>query len=255
MSLLDQITPVLLTYQEAPNIERTLQSLSWARDVVVVDSGSTDNTRDIARGFANVRLFERTFDSHRAQWAFGIHNTNIRADFVLALDADMAVTEALRDELGSLPNQARFNGAVLRFDYRIHGHALRSSLFPPQLRLLRRTHCRVEQRGHTQVFHADEPIGALSSPLIHDDRKQLEDFARSQSRYSSIEWNRLRKLTGNLRVVDRVRKSGGMLGTLAICGYTALRIGLRGPARRRYWIERTICELMIAYRREHESLE
>ena len=67
------ITPVILTFNEEPNIEATLSSLSWARKIVVVDSGSSDRTAEIARSFGNVWWFVRTFDSHAAQWSFGVH--------------------------------------------------------------------------------------------------------------------------------------------------------------------------------------
>ena len=54
------------------NIARTLSCLSWARDVVVVDSHSTDATIDLAKGYPNVRLFSRAFDSHADQWNYAI---------------------------------------------------------------------------------------------------------------------------------------------------------------------------------------
>ena len=47
--MLDQITPLILTYNEAPNIARSLGALSWAQDIVVVDSFSDDNTVEIAK--------------------------------------------------------------------------------------------------------------------------------------------------------------------------------------------------------------
>ncbi|WP_216092565.1 glycosyltransferase [Candidatus Marithrix sp. Canyon 246] len=62
--MLEQITPILLTYNEQPNIERTLTKLSWAKDIVIVDSFSTDDTLNIIQQFKQVRLFQRTFDSH-----------------------------------------------------------------------------------------------------------------------------------------------------------------------------------------------
>ena len=60
---LAEITPVILTRDEEPNLERTLAQLAWAGDVVVVDSFSTDATVAIARRFANVRVFQRTIDT------------------------------------------------------------------------------------------------------------------------------------------------------------------------------------------------
>lgn len=54
LPLFDQITPVILTYNEAPNIERALEQLRWARDIVVVDSFSNDATLEsISRAIRN----------------------------------------------------------------------------------------------------------------------------------------------------------------------------------------------------------
>ena len=65
MRFADQVTPLILTFDEAPNIRRTLDALSWARELVVVDSGSTDGTTEILAAQRNVRRFQRRFDSFK----------------------------------------------------------------------------------------------------------------------------------------------------------------------------------------------
>ena len=74
--MLDNITPVLLTFNEEPNIARTLAHLAWAKDIVVVDSGSTDGTLPTLANFPNVRVFDRRFDSHANQWRFATEDAN-----------------------------------------------------------------------------------------------------------------------------------------------------------------------------------
>ncbi len=66
--MLDHITPVLLTFNEEVNIGRTLSHLTWAKDIVVVDSGSTDKTLAIVASCSQARLFSRPFDTHGNQW-------------------------------------------------------------------------------------------------------------------------------------------------------------------------------------------
>ena len=100
--MLGHITPLILTYNEAPNIARSLASVSWAKDIVVVDSFSDDNTLEIAKSFPGVRVFQRTFDSHRNQWEFGLKQTQIATEWVLALDADYVVSDELTSELKNL---------------------------------------------------------------------------------------------------------------------------------------------------------
>jgi glycosyltransferase involved in cell wall biosynthesis len=100
--MLNQITPLILTYNEAPNLGRTLDRLAWARDIVIVDSLSTDDTRAIAARYPSVRVFDRAFTSHAEQWNFGLEQTGIKTDWVLALDADFVLTEDVIREIGAL---------------------------------------------------------------------------------------------------------------------------------------------------------
>src|SRR5689334_16321479 len=100
--MLDQITPLILTYNEAPNIARALASLSWAKEIVVVDSFSDDKTVAIAQSFANVRVMQRVFDNHRNQWEFGLKETGITTPWVLALDADYVVSNDVVAALAEL---------------------------------------------------------------------------------------------------------------------------------------------------------
>jgi glycosyltransferase involved in cell wall biosynthesis len=83
----EQITPLVLTYNEAPNIGRVLDRLAWAGRVVVVDSYSDDATEMIAKTYPNVAWIQRAFDCHANQWNFGLRETGIDTEWVLALDA------------------------------------------------------------------------------------------------------------------------------------------------------------------------
>ena len=94
--MLSDITPVLLTFNEAPNIGRTLACLTWAKDIIVVDSGSTDDTASIVAAFPQVRVFHRSFDTHGNQWRYATQETGINTNWILRLDADYEVTERSR---------------------------------------------------------------------------------------------------------------------------------------------------------------
>jgi glycosyltransferase involved in cell wall biosynthesis len=100
--VLDSITPVILTFNEAPNIERQLATLDWARELLVIDSGSTDATLEILARHPRVRVLHRPFDSFAGQWAHALEQGQIATEWFLRLDADYLMTEALRDELAAL---------------------------------------------------------------------------------------------------------------------------------------------------------
>src|SRR6185503_19311983 len=131
VSMLDQITPVILTRDEAANIERTLGRLAWANDVVVVDSFSTDTTLEIARSFPNVRVFQRELDSLAGQSNYGIQQ--VRTPWILLMDADYFLPDGFVEELRALappPSVRAYRGS---FTYAVHGRPLRASLYPPRI--------------------------------------------------------------------------------------------------------------------------
>src|SRR3954451_14344879 len=115
--MLDRITRVILTRDEEPNIGRTLERLTWAREVIVCDSGSRDATLDIARQFPNVRIVERPIDTLASQWTFA--GDQATSDWALTLDADYIVPAALVDEMSTLDFAAA--GYEASFIYAING--------------------------------------------------------------------------------------------------------------------------------------
>src|SRR4030095_14769518 len=147
--MLDQITPLILTYNEAPNLERTMRQLKWANDIVVVDSFSDEHTPAIAASFPQTRIFQRKFDSHRNQWTFGLTETDIRTPWILALDADYVLTDELVAELQTLQPGASVHAYSAEFIYCLNGKPLRSGIYPPVEVLYRASEAMYEQDGHT----------------------------------------------------------------------------------------------------------
>jgi glycosyltransferase involved in cell wall biosynthesis len=244
--VLEQITPVLLTRDEEPNIGRTLGQLAWARQVVVVDSISEDRTVEIARSFANVRVVERRFDSLAAQWQFGIRQ--VRTPWVLTLDADYFVPDAAVREIAALVPPAQVNGYVARFRYAIGGRPLRATLYTPRPVLLRMGHFEVWQDGHTQRTRVQGLVETLREPFVHDDRKPWSRFVERQRRYARDEAAKLRGAPpGSLNLAARIRKLR-VVAPFAVLAHTLFLKGLilDGRAGWRYARERFVAELILA---------
>src|SRR5690242_18465419 len=168
---LEGITPVILTYNEEPNIGRVLERLAWARDVVVVDSFSTDGTVGMVRSFPNARLLERPFDGHDRQWNYASHETGIATEWLLTLDADYILSAPFVRELESLVPDENTAGYMAQFRFCIHGRPLRRSLYPGRIVLFRREKGTFYQDGHTQRLRLTGVVRPLKQPLSLDDRK------------------------------------------------------------------------------------
>jgi glycosyltransferase involved in cell wall biosynthesis len=191
--MLDHITPVILTFNEEPNIKRTLSALSWAKQIIVVDSGSTDSTLPILAEDPRITVFSRKFDSHGAQWKFAITETNVCTDWVLRLDADYLLTRELRDELAQLDPNAPVSAYSIAFDYAIYGQRLRGSLYPAKPVLFRRAHASCIDRGHTEVWTIEGRIAELKGRILHDDHKRVTNWITAQSRYVTREFSDLER--------------------------------------------------------------
>lgn len=204
---LRQVTPVVLTYNEAPNLARTLARLGWAQEVVVVDSGSDDGTLEIASQFQNVRVVHRRFDTHAGQWSFATAETGVRTPWILALDADYLLTPQLVEELAALQPSPHIDGYQTSFRYCVFGRPLRRTLYPPVTTLFRAGRGRYVQDGHTQRLILSSPPVALHACIDHDDRKPVSRWLWAQDRYAAQEVELLMsKPTSELRVQDKLRK-------------------------------------------------
>jgi glycosyltransferase involved in cell wall biosynthesis len=200
------VTALVLTRNEASNIERTLGKLSWLPAVVVVDSESTDGTTEQAARFPNVRVVSRAFTTHAEQWNYGLEQTNIRSEWVLALDADFVLSDALVQEIQALEPGDATAGYSAWFEYCIDGRPLRGAAYPPVVVLYRRTKGRYLQDGHTQRISLEGDVRALTAPIFHDDRKPLTDWLASQSRYMALEAAKLSAPAASLGLIDRLRR-------------------------------------------------
>ena len=99
-SIAETITPLILTYNEAPNLHRTLGQLGWAKRIVVIDSYSTDETLQILNSYPQVQVYQRTFDTAACQDNFGL--AQITTEWVLSLDADYVLSDELVEEIQRL---------------------------------------------------------------------------------------------------------------------------------------------------------
>jgi glycosyltransferase involved in cell wall biosynthesis len=207
-SPLDQITPLILTYNEEANIGRSLHSLTWAKLIVVVDSFSTDRTLEILAQHSKVEVVQRAFDTHANQWNAGLDQ--IHGGWVLSLDADYLITSELIAELTTavtIADQESVDGYRIPFRYCVFGKPLRGTVLPPRLALFRQVAGRYFDDGHTQALQLNGRPSELKTVILHDDRKPLSRWLWAQNRYLRLEVSKLQHTpTSELSLADRLRK-------------------------------------------------
>lgn len=243
--MLEYITPVLLTFNEECNIERTLSRLHWAADIVVVDSASTDRTLQLLKKNPRVRIFTRPFDTHARQWQYAIMDTAIITPWILRLDADYLLTDELIQELQRLNPEAPVSAYRVAFDYIVFSRRLRSSMYPPNTILLRRGKFRIQENGHTERWMIDGSIATLRGRVLHDDRKRTDFWLNAQSRYMKREWAMIAERPFGLKNWVRLRPP---LAPFLVFFYCMLGKGLilNGRAGLFYALQRMVAEATLA---------
>jgi len=183
-----RISACIIAFNEADRIGDCLASLSFCDELIVVDSGSTDATAEIARA-AGARVLQRDFDGFRSQKAFCVAQAS--HDWVLCLDADERVDATLRESILQA-RDAGFNGVHgYRFarlsDY--FGRFLRhGNAYPDRvLRLFDRRHG--GWRGTREIHEAasvDGSVGLLRGDLVHFPYRSLQQQLAKTERYARL---------------------------------------------------------------------
>jgi len=244
-----EITPLILTFNEAPNIGRTLEKLSWAREVVLIDSGSTDRTLEIARSaHPNVRVVTRPFDSFAGQCNFGL--TQITTEWALSMDADYLLTPEIVAEMQTLKPLPDIAGYSVKFRYCIYGHPLRSTVYPARTVLYRRRLAEYRDEGHGHRVAIKGKLTTLLGKIDHDDRKPFTYWLQSQDRYATIEARHLLSMSfDQLSFQDRLRRkifvAPPSMFLYLLFGQSLILDGWRGWF---YVCQRTIAELFLSIR-------
>jgi glycosyltransferase involved in cell wall biosynthesis len=247
MTVAAPIGVFVLTKNEAPNLSRVLDKLQAFSRVVVLDSGSTDETQAIAERFNNVEFHTRAFDSHANQCNYALDVCLKDAPWVMSLDADYVLSDQLVSELTTLDwNQHAAYEAS--FVFCMDGTPLPGSFYPPRVVLFRKDCARYVQIGHTQKVEIQGSIGQLQGKILHDDRKDFAYVLQNQKRYAALEAQYLQQQPlRTLKLAGKLRKTGLIMPILApIVALLSKGSFLVGKPAWKYAYFRLIAELEIA---------
>lgn len=181
-----KISVVLITKNEAHNIRECLESVSWCDRAIIVDSGSTDGTLDIARAMGAEVHETTTWPGFGPQKNLAL--SKARSEWVLSIDADERVTPELRDEILAaiesgqadaydMPRLSRFCGRFMRH----------TGWYPDRLtRVFRVGRARfTDDIVHENVV-TDGPVGHLQTPLLHYTYDDFSQVLRKIDQYSTL---------------------------------------------------------------------
>jgi glycosyltransferase involved in cell wall biosynthesis len=180
------LSVAIITRNEEANLARTLASVRWADEIVVVDSGSTDGTADIAREFgAKFRVEE--WKGFGAQKNAAI--AQCTGDWVLSLDADEEVSaelaEGIRDLLKRQPEDSAY--FVTRKNFFLGRWIRHGGYYPdPKLRLFRRGSALFEERAVHETIQPAGAAGRLRGDLQHHAYPTLDSYIDHMNRYSAL---------------------------------------------------------------------
>ena len=185
------ITAIILTHNESQHIERCLQSvISCVHRVVVVDSNSTDDTREIASAM-NVDVFQNSWVNYATQLNWALDNVDILTPWVFRLDADEVVTDELRLLLSSDQIFSKREVVGYTVNRRIHflGRWMRhGSIYPLRmLRLFQFSKGYCEQRWMDEHIIVDGPVEHLDADIVDDNLNNLTWWTAKHNGYATRE--------------------------------------------------------------------
>ena len=186
----ERLSAVIITRDAAAPLPACLESVRFADEILIVDSGSTDATHEIA-GRHGARFLHQEWLGYGKQKQFAVERAE--NDWVLCLDADERLSpelahriqEALRKPdffAYDMPRCNRFMGRWLR-----HGEG-----YPdPNLRLFHRRHARWSDDPIHEHVVTIEPVGRLNGDLLHESESTLADYLDKQNRYTTLQAEKL----------------------------------------------------------------
>jgi len=185
------LSAVILTYNEEQNLPACLSSLKLLGcPIFVVDSGSTDRTLEIATRFG-ATILEHPFTTHTQQWDWALKNVPLESEWVMALDADQAITSELAAEIRTQLAASMFDGFYIKRRQVFRGRWIKhGGYYPKYLLKLFRRH-RVYLHGGDSVdhhFYVRGSCGKLRYDLIEANHKEdnISFWIEKHNRYAKL---------------------------------------------------------------------
>ncbi|MDR1876632.1 MAG: glycosyltransferase [Flavobacteriaceae bacterium] len=183
-----KITALCITYNEENNVERFFKDISFVDEIIVVDSFSTDKTKEIIKKYPNVRLLEREFDNFTNQKNFAIEQATY--DWIVFFDLDEHVSGSLKAEIIMTINSPDVKDAYwVRRNFFFQDKPIRYSGWKNDkvIRLFRKTKSRYKKHKFVhEEIECDTQPGFLKNRLDHYSFNSVGSYQKKLNQYAHL---------------------------------------------------------------------
>ena len=188
VSAAPKLSALVITYNEIGYIERCLESIAFADEILVVDSYSTDGTFEYLQNQPNIKVIQHPFENFTAQKSFALSQS--KHDWTLFVDADEVVTPSLKDEILNTiqkPNACEAYWFYRKFMFKNKPLRFSGWQTDKNHRLFRKTKAKYT---NTKIVHETLDVngksGVLKNRLTHYCYKNYQDYKGKMLRYGSL---------------------------------------------------------------------
>ena len=205
------VTVVVLTRDEEANIARCLASVAWAGQMIVIDSGSSDSTVDLARS-CGADVVHQPWLGFSQQRELALRHPDVRHDWIYFVDADEWTSPQLACEIAARLRDPDCAAFTHRLRLVFQGTWIRHCGWYSGswvVRLVDRRYTKYDGSLVGERACVDGPVGRLASDIVDEDRKGLASWLHKHVRYAQLEQRRrgrplsLRKRIERFRSRDR----------------------------------------------------
>jgi hypothetical protein len=198
--------------------------------------------------YPQVEVFQRKFDSFANQCNYGL--SKITSEWVLSIDADYILTDELIDEIKALSVDSDIDSYSVRFKYCVFGKPLRGTLLPPRKVLYKKEKAIYQDDGHAHKVIVEGKSSQLSAYIHHDDRKPIDRWFLSETKYSVLEAEKLLNTPQNeLDLGDKIRMQKLLAPIIVPLYYLILKGGILDGWRGCYYVfQRIVAEILLSMR-------
>lgn len=184
------LSVIIITKNEESHIAKCLESVKWADEIIVLDSGSSDKTVEICKQFTPL-VFETDWQGFGIQKQRALEK--VSGDWVLSLDSDETISSQLRAEIETAMQSSEFNAYKIPFLSNYCGKQIKHSGWYPDyhLRLFRRNMGEFSNDVVHEKIHVTSACGFLKSPVLHDSYTDLNEVLIKINNYSTLQAQKL----------------------------------------------------------------